>query len=281
MKLNIVIVTFHEKEAILRACFDSIVASDLQDLEVFVVDNGNDAETKALVTQYKGFNYIANPANLGFAKAVNIGMKRGSGEYALLLNPDTTFEKNVLSKMIKHLDADQEVGIGSCLIRYPDGSHQESIRRFPKLFDQLLILFKVPHFFRTKAVDAYMMRETDPHKTQDVDSIMGAFMFIRRRLMEKIGLFDERYFIWFEEVDYCKMAHDAGAVIRHYADVEITHHKGLTFSGIATLKKQKWIRQSMRKYFYKHHGVVQGGVLTLLAPAFIVFAYLTAFIKKH
>lgn len=281
MKLSIVIVTFHEKEAILRSCFNSILTSSLKELEVFVIDNGNDSATKSLVNEYSSFYYVANAKNLGFAKAVNIGMKKAKGDYILLLNPDTLFTAEVLEKMVKHLDHDTEVGIASSLIRYPNGTHQESIRRFPKLVDQILILFKIPHVFQTKAVDSYMMRDVDATITQDVQSIMGAFMFIRSTLFEKIGYFDERYFIWFEEVDYCKMAYDAGFTIRHYADVEITHHKGLTFSGIATLRKQKWIRQSMRKYFFKHHGIIQGGILTLLAPVFISFAYLTAFIKKH
>jgi GT2 family glycosyltransferase len=125
-----------------------------------------------------------------------------------------------------------------------------------------------------------MMRDADPWKTQDVDSIMGAFMFIRRELLKTIGLFDERYFIWFEEVDYCKMATNAGYKIRHYADVTITHHKGHTFNKLATLRKQRWIRESLRKYMLKHHGKLPWLLLWLLTPIFILLAYIAAFIKR-
>lgn len=278
MKLSIVIVTFRESEEVLRACFSSVKRARDISFETIVVDNGGSDTTKALVGEF-GFDYVRNTENRGFAYAVNQGMRRARGEYVLLLNPDTEFGPDVLKKMTDHLDQDQEVGIASAIIRYPDGGIQDSIRRFPGVVDQLQMLFKIPHVFETSAFRRYMMRDADPLKTQDVDSIMGAFMFIRRSLIDAIGYFDERYFIWFEEVDYCKMAHDAGFAIRHYADVEITHHKGHTFSKIATLRKQKWIRTSLRKYLYKHRGLAVAGLFWALTPIFILLGYAVAMIK--
>ncbi len=278
MKLSIVIVTFRESEEVLRACFSSVKRARDISFETIVVDNGGSDMTKALIGEF-GFDYVRNTENRGFAYAVNQGMRRARGEYVLLLNPDTEFGPDVLKKMTDHLDRDQEVGIASAIIRYPDGGIQDSIRRFPGVVDQLQMLFKIPHVFETSAFRRYMMRDADPLKTQDVDSIMGAFMFIRRSLIDAIGYFDERYFIWFEEVDYCKMAHDAGFAIRHYADVEITHHKGHTFSKIATLRKQKWIRTSLRKYLYKHRGLAVASLFWALTPIFILLGYAVAMIK--
>ncbi|MCH8049435.1 glycosyltransferase family 2 protein, partial [Patescibacteria group bacterium] len=243
--LSIVVVTYKENLDVLKECFDSVARSQHIGYELIVVDNGAKDATRGLLYSYPDSIYIRNQKNQGFAAAVNQGIKIAQGRYILLLNPDTSFGDNVLSRMVTHLDEDGDAGIASCLIRYPDGKLQESIRRFPRMIDQLFILFKVPHVFkRNRYVDRYMMREADATKTQDVDSIMGAFMLIRRDLLDEIGLFDERYFIWFEEVDYCKMAHDAGWKVRHYGDVEIKHHKGHSFSKIATLRKQKWIRTS-------------------------------------
>jgi len=277
--LTIVVVTFKESPELLKACFDSVYASQGVTFELIVSDNGQSDVTKSLLEDYEGAQYLRNEGNLGFAAAVNRGMGKRKGRYVLLLNPDTSFEPEVLSKMIAHLDYDKKVGIASSIIRYPNGDLQDSIRRFPSLKDQLVIMLKVPHFFRTRSVDKYMMRDVDPLETQDVDSIMGAFMFIREELIQDIGLFDERYFIWFEEVDYCKMARDAKWKIRHYADVEITHHKGHTFAKLATVRKQKWIRQSMRKYMYKHHGVLPWMLLWLMAGPFIGLAYAVAIVK--
>lgn len=278
--VSVVIVTYKEGLDVLKACFDSVYAQTGVSFEMIVVDNGASEATRGLLNSYPGAVYLRNSSNRGFAAAVNQGMKRGQGRYLLLLNPDTSCQDDVFAKMIAHLDVDQEVGIASCVIRYPDGALQESVRRFPGPIDQLLILLKTPHYIKQlKAIDHYMMRDVDALQTQDVESIMGAFMWIRREVIQKIGWFDERYFIWFEEVDYCKMAFVAGFKIRHYGDIEITHHKGHTFNQIATLKKQKWVRTSLRKYLLKHHGIMIAGLFWALTPLFILLALATAVVK--
>ena len=278
--VSVVVVTYKEGLDILKACFDSVVAQTGVSFELIVVDNGASEATRGLLSSYPASTYIRNATNRGFAAAVNQGIKRANGRYTLLLNPDTSCGPDVYSKMIARLDQDKEVGVASCLIRYPDGKLQESIRRFPQVADQLLTMLKAPHFFKhLRAIDRYMMHDVDALQTQDVDSIMGAFMWIRREVIEKNGWLDERYFIWFEEVDYCKMVHDAGWKIRHYGDIQITHHKGHTFNQIATLRKQKWIRTSLRKYFYKHHGLLAAGLFWVLTPIFIVLGWSASIVK--
>lgn len=280
--VSIIVVTYKERLDVLKACFDSVERSHNVSYELLVVDNGAQDATRGLLSSYKNVTYLRNDSNRGFAAAVNRGMAVSRGRYVLLLNPDARFTPDVLAQMVTRLDENSDVGIGSCVIRYPNGELQESIRRFPTLKDQIPILLKLPHIFtQIKSIDRYMMRDVDPLETQDVDSIMGAFMFIRRELIEQIGFLDERYFIWFEEVDYCKMAHDAGCKIRHYGDVEIEHHKGHMFDQIATIRKQRWIRESLRKYIAKHHGSVAAGVLWVLSPLFWLLGYVAAMIKKH
>ncbi len=282
LDLSIIVVTFKEDLDVLRRCFESVAKSQGLSYELIVVDNSRRKETETLLREVTTTaTYLPNPRNMGFAYAVNCGMRASTARHVLLLNPDTEFKPDILNKMVNHLDADQDVGIASSVIRYPNGDLQESIRRFPTLINQLVILCKIPHLLkRTNIIDRYMMRDVDPYTTQDVDSIMGAFMFISRQTIEKIGLFDERYFIWFEEVDYCKMASEVGLKIRHYADVEILHHKGHTFNKLATLKKQRWIRQSLRKYMKKHHGIFPWAILWTLTPVFILLAYGSAIIKR-
>lgn len=279
MDVSITIVSYKENLDILKRCLDSIESSTDVEYEVFVVDNANNPAVKGLLKIYERAEYIANPANNGFAAAVNQGMQKSVGEFILLLNPDTEFEPHVLKTMLDHMRKDQQVGVGSCVIRYPNGDLQESIRRFPRMWDQIQILLKVPHIFSSRAINRYMMRDVDPLGTQEVDSIMGAFMWISRPLIETVGYFDERYFIWFEEVDYCKMASDAGFKIKHYGDVEIVHHKGHSFSKVATRRKQKWMRTSFRKYAKKHFGTISWVLLWLLTPIFIFFGYIASMIK--
>ncbi len=278
--VSVVVVTYKEGLDILKACFDSVVNQTDVSWELIVVDNAASEATRGLLSSYPSTTYIRNASNRGFAAAVNQGMKRSNGRYILLLNPDTTCGPQVYSKMVASLDRDHEVGVASCVIRYPDGQLQESIRRFPGVIDQLLIMLKAPHIFKNlQAINHYMMREADALQTQDVESIMGAFMWIRREVIEKIGWFDERYFVWFEEVDYCRMVHNAGWKIRHYGDVEIMHHKGHAFNQISTLKKQKWIRTSLRKYLLKHEGYLIAGIFWALTPIFIILGWLASVIK--
>lgn len=280
--VSVVIVTYKVQPEVLRACFRHLAASEGVGLEVIVVDNeGSETVKSLLLSEVPHALYIANNENRGFAAAVNQGIKISRGRFVLLLNPDTEVPATALRDVVAHMDAEPGVGVGSTLITYPDGSLQESIRRFPTLRDQVVTLLKLPHFLkRIPSIDRYMMRDVDPYTTQDVDSIMGAFMMIRRDVIDRVGLFDERYFIWFEEVDYCKMVKNAGYRIRHYADVRIVHHKGHTFNQVATLRKQKWVRESMRKYMYKHHGLWQALILWACAPVFIVLAYLAAVAKR-
>lgn len=285
MDISIITITYKNTPEVLRACFESVAKSEGVSWEFIVVDNAGDAQT---ITQVSSIIpravCIINNENKGFAAATNQALKIAKGRYVLMLNPDTSFAPDVLASMVAHMDASPDVGVGSSVIRYPDGKLQESIRRFPTLKDQLCVLLKIPHILRrNNLLDSYMMRDKDPLVTQDVDSIMGAFMWIRREVLVQehptpnvlhpIGLFDERYFIWFEEVDYCKMVVDAGWKVRHFADVEIVHHKGVSFSTVGFLRKQKWIRQSMRKYFWKHEGFFSWLTLWTLTPIFIVLAY--------
>ena len=278
--LSIIVVTYKEGLDVLKACFDSVAASSNIRYELIIVDNGASAATKGLLSSYDHATYLRNEENKGFAAAVNRGMKQGTGRYHLLLNPDTAFAPDVLARMVTHLDEDGDVGVASSLIYYPDGKIQDSIRRFPGVLDQLFVMLKIPHLFKTQAIARYMMEDSDPKQTQDVDSIMGAFMFIRRELTDEIGHFDERYFIWFEEVDFCKMTVDAGWKVRHYADTQIMHLKGHTFNKLATLRKQRWMRESMRKYMHKHHGRMTAGLFWALTPLFIVLAHIAAIIKR-
>ena len=280
--LSIIIVTYKEDLNVLRRCFESVIKSAGISYELIVIDNAGRRDTEVLLREFSSSAvYIANRRNQGFAAAVNQGLRISTGRYVLLLNPDTEFRPGVLRAMTDHLDADKDVGIASSIIRYPNGSFQESVRRFPTLCNQLVILLKIPHLVkRSRIIDKYMMRDVDPYQTQNVDSIMGAFMFIRRSVIEKIGLFDERYFIWFEEVDYCKMASEAGVKIRHYADIEVTHHQGHMFNQQATIKKQRWVRQSLRKYMRKHHGLLPWTILWMLTPLFILLAYGAAIVKR-
>jgi len=282
MDCSIVIVNYKVADLVER-CIDSIYAhTQGVSFEVFLVDNASrDDVVTRISSKHPEVNIIANNENLGFASGCNQGMELAQGDFVLLLNPDTELKDNAISAIISKMRSDNEVGVGGVHLINPDGSHQSSgVRRFPKPLDQLLIMLKIPHLFGDVGpIGKYMMHELDTSESQDVDQVMGAFFCIKRDLIREIGPLDRGFFIWFEEVDFCRRAVDAGWRVRYYADVDVVHHRGKSFDQVATIKKQKWIRSSLRRYMRKHHGFAAWLLFAILEPIFILLALVSQIIK--
>lgn len=247
--------------------------------EVFVIDNASTDGTRKAVEgtlrQAQGDSVITiwNGKNLGFAAAVNNGIELSTGSNILLLNPDTELQLGSLSTMAKYLHNRPEVGIAGCKALNNDGSIQPSVRRFPSLFDQLVIYSKLYRFF-PKLVAKYMCRGFDYDKEQEVDQVRGACFFVSRNLVNRIGLLDAKnFFIWFEEVDYCKRAKDVGFKVMYVPSAVVTHEGGVSFGQVLSLKKQCWLNRSMRNYFKKHGTALDVIVLSLLLPASLLLAW--------
>jgi len=163
--------------------------------------------------------------------------------------------KGALKRMVEWMDAHPEAGIAGPKLLNPDGSRQPSVRRFPGLLDQALILLKLHRFWPSAPpFRRYLAADFDGAKEQDVDQLMGAALFVRREVFADIGLLDEAFFIWFEEVDFCKRAKDAGWRVVYVPTASVIHHGGASFAKAMTLKKQRYFGASMRTYFRKHRG---------------------------
>lgn len=239
------------------------------EIEVFVVDNDSGDDIEDVIAKFRArsdvpVTLIRNDRNLGFAKANNQAIRRASGRYVALLNPDARLTRGALKRMKEWMDARPDVGIAGPKLLNPDGSLQESVRRFPRLLDQALILLKLHHLWPSAPpLKAYLAKGFDYGKEQDVDQLMGAALFVRRKVFESVGLLDERYFIWFEEVDFCKRAKQSGWGVIYVPSVQVIHHGGASFAKAMTLKKQRYFTSSMAKYFRKHRGSWTLAVLAL------------------
>jgi N-acetylglucosaminyl-diphospho-decaprenol L-rhamnosyltransferase len=239
------------------------------EVEVYVVDNDSRDHIEDVIAKFRArsdvpVTLIRNDRNLGFAKANNQAIRRCSGRIVALLNPDTRVTKGGLKRMMEWMAARPDVGIAGPKLLNPDGSLQESVRRFPRLLDQALILLKLQHVWPSAPpFRKYLAKDFVYDKEQDVDQLMGAALFIRRKVFESIGLLDERFFIWFEEVDFCKRAKEAGWGVVYVPSVQVIHHGGASFAQAMTLKKQRYFTSSMGKYFRKHRGTWTMVVLAL------------------
>jgi len=254
--ISIIIVSWKVKD-LLRKCLESINAArgDLK-LEIFVVDNAsNDGTAEMMKQDFTAVKLIASDKNLGFAKANNLALKQATGDYVLLLNPDTEIKSDTLAKSIAFMKSHLKCGALGPKMLYPDGSLQPSIRRFPKLWPIALMLLKLPKIFpHLKSIDNYLAADFDYLREQIVDQIMGAYIFMPRQAIEKVGYLDERFFIWFEEVDYCRRLKSAGYEVWYSPDVSIVHVGGKSFAQQATIAKQRLFFMSALKYFLKYAG---------------------------
>jgi O-antigen biosynthesis protein len=253
-ELSIIIVSWNVKD-LLRKCLASVeMNKNIIDLEVFVVDNAShDGSAEMVKQEFPWVKLTASKENLGFAKGNNLAIKQATGEYVLLLNPDTEIFSDTLGKSLQFMRSHSDVGAMGCRMIYADGKSQLSIRNFPTLWPVFLMLIKAPKIFsELKAIKKYLAEDFDYNKTQTVDQIMGAYMIIPKIALDKVGLLDERFFNWFEEVDFCKRLWQSGYKVYYFSDTKIIHHGGKSFGQQSIVNNQRVFFSSALKYFLKH-----------------------------
>ena len=296
--LSIIIVSWNVKD-LLKKCIKSIYSQTKNiSFEVFIVDNKSSDRTVEMLESafinkpqiYSNFNLIANNYNAGFAKANNQGIEKSSGRFILLLNPDTEIiDYDTLEKCVQFMKDNNKCGVLGCKLLNSDNSLQKSVRNFPSFFSQIIVFLKIHNLWpNIKPVRKYYALDFDYSKQSEVDQMMGAFLLTRSRVIDKIGNLDENYWIWFEEVDFCKRSIGAGYTNNYLPDAKIIHHHGQSFRQVLSYKKQKQMNKSVLYYFKKHHPYFEYLTLLLLSPMSLLLALFVQIlegfrinIKKH
>ncbi len=278
MDVSIIIVSWNVRRH-LRQCLQSLYQTDQGvRFEVIVVDNNSSDGSAAMVTQkFPRVHCIRNKTNRGFAAACNQGIRRSRGSAIVLLNPDTEVKADAIGSLYGFLQTKDQTGICGGKILNFDGTVQPSVRRFPDLCSQLMIALKLHRIFSNNTcLRSYVAHDFDYDKAQKVDQVMGAFFMISRDLINAIGLLDEHYYIWFEEVDYCRRACNAGYQIYYYPEAVIQHHRGASFRKLNPLTKQFIYIRSMQYYFFKHKSVFAYIILLAAYPFSILAGVIVA-----
>ncbi|NLZ74365.1 glycosyltransferase family 2 protein [Candidatus Falkowbacteria bacterium] len=256
MNLSVVIVSWQVKEKLrenLCALFNS--QGDFK-LEVLVVDNNsNDGTVEMLRNEFPAVKLIANSENRGFAAANNQALKLAQGEYLLLLNPDMLVRTNTLAEVLSWAKNNPQATVIGCKLENEQGEIVKQVRRFPDFFDQLAVTLKWPHLF-PGIINKYLCSDFDYSQPAKVDSIRGAFFLINRENYKKISgqeipLLDERYFIWFEEVDFCREVYKLGGEVWYTPVGACLDYVGQSFKQVKRGQAQKYFSDSMLKYFQK------------------------------
>lgn len=266
----------------LEKMLESIFAHhENNNIEVIVVENHSGDNLSALVKKFPQVRFIYSQKNLGFAGGCNLGIQSAHGEYIFLINPDIVFVDDALNQMANAMNNNPEIGIGGASLRNLDETQQKCVWRFPTPFDQLLLLLKVHHVFpNIQPIAKWRMDDFDYSHDADVDQVMGAFFCIRRKVLEQIGLLDDGFFMWYEEVDFCKRAKNNGWRIHYFSKIKAKHKKGSSFDRVGKLKKQNMFRRSVRRYISKHFGKFLGFWFWVLEPIFWLFSLLISIVKS-
>ena len=252
--LSIIIVNWNTRQ-LLDGCLASIYGETKNiNFEIFVVDNASsDGSAEMIKEKYPAINLIINKKNCGFAAANNQAIKEAQGKYILILNSDTIILDGALNKLLDVLRSRPEVGILGAKTLNKDRTIQKTARRDPTLLTQLFLPSKIKKLFQNwRPFKEYYFDDFDYEKETFVPQLQGSFLLVKKEVFDKIGPFDEKFFIWFEEVDLCKRAKAAGWQVWYTAEAEIIHHGGQSFKQQLTFKKQLQFFKSAWYYFKKH-----------------------------
>lgn len=269
--ISVIIVSFNTS-SLLRTCLAQLFANSAEvELEVFVVDNNSSDDSVAMVQrEFPQVRLIANTENLGFAAANNQAWKRASGEFILLLNPDAFVKEGAVYNAFKFMEAYPECGICGGRLVKPDGTLDPSARKFPTFLTKLLTISgcksRFPH---SRIFAGHEFGNFDHNSIMEVDWVPGTFTMYRRDMLEQTGLFDERFYIYYEETDLCQTAKKHGWKVYFLPWSEIIHVGGASskkrkehsFDG-AALQVTRFRMRSEWLYFRKN-----GGLWAVLANA--------------
>lgn len=282
MDCSIIIVSWNTKE-LLKNCLTTVFTQQGCDFEVLVIDNNSlDGSQEMVRGEFPGVKLFTNTKNRGFAAANNQGMRIATGKTILLLNSDTELTSS--DSLVTLLKKQRMLGSGILgpQLMFQDGSAQSSVRSFPTFASQLLILLKLHIIFpKLKILKNYFASDFDYSKDQPVEQVSGACFLISRACYESVGLFDERFWIWFEEVDYCKRAHLAGFSIHYIASPRIIHLGGMSFSKIIPKDRQRKFNQSLLLYAKKYFTPSQERLLAFVAPFSVFLSTATPKYKRQ
>lgn len=263
--LSVSVVAYRTPE-LLRRCLSALSP----EFEVFVVDNASDDDTSDLLgTDFPWVRRIANPSNVGFGAAHNQALRLASGRYWLVLNSDAAPLPGAVRTLIDFMDANPEVAVAGPRLRYPSGDIQPARRRFPTAATLFLESTQLQRFWPdNRVLRRFYMQDRPEDVVQDVDWLVGACLCVRASAASTVGLFDERFFMYSEELDWCRRFRRAGWRVSYVPTAEVLHLEGGSSRADLAARDQRF-QASKLAYTAKWHGPA----LALALRAYLVAEY--------
>lgn len=246
--ISIITLTFNS-EAYVKNYLNSLKEYLPKESEVILIDNGSDDKTLDIVREYSFVKVIANRNNLGFAKGCNLGAKLARGEYLFFLNPDCKLINNSLNLLLEYIDKNPKVGIVAPKLRQSEVVIQPTVRKLPSVWGAV----KEYYLGIKNSYEAFIPQGGIPQK---VESIVGAALLIRKEIFEKVGGFDERFFMYYEDLDLCRRLRKLGYDIVYFPKATIFHKVG----GSISERKKEYLETSAKIY----HGLINYLILKII-----------------
>lgn len=261
--LSIIILSFNTKQ-LLEQCLSSVFASRgfrPDELEVIVVDNhSSDGSAATVIDQFPQTTLIHNPKNIGFSAGNNIGIQNAKGEHLLLLNSDAMVEPDTLHEMVKLLKRDNRIGAATCRLELPNGTiDPASHRGFPTPWNAFTYMSGLERLLpRFRWFSGYHRGWEDRSVTHDIDAISGAFFMTRQEVIKNVGMLDEHFFMYGEDIDWCYRIKEAGYRVVYHPAVAAFHHKkqsGRAHPDDMEVRKttERYFLETMELFYRKHY----------------------------
>ncbi|MBT8387867.1 MAG: glycosyltransferase [Ignavibacteria bacterium] len=281
MDLSIIIVNYNVKEFLQNLLHSIDKASQNLSSEIIVVDNASDdGSIELLKSKFPSVKLIENKTNLGFGKANNQALNIAQGKYLLLINPDAIVSEDTFTKMIEFLEEQKDAGLAGCKILNPDGSLQLACRRsFPGPWTSFCKVTGLSNFFpNSKMFARYNLTYLDENQTYEVDAISGSFMMLKREVYEKIGGFDEKFFMYGEDLDLCYRIQKVGYKVFYVHTTQVIHYKGESTKR-SSIDETKVFYTAMHLFVKKHFS--SSFLVELILRSAIGLRKLFAFLGKR
>jgi N-acetylglucosaminyl-diphospho-decaprenol L-rhamnosyltransferase len=257
-ELSIIIVSWNVRD-LLRTCLRSIYAiwsGDPAALELLVVDSASSDGSAGMVrAEFPRVTLIENQLNVGFTIGNNQAIARAGGRYVLLLNPDTEVLPGALPAMVAYLDAHPEIGVVGPQLLNPDRTVQSSRRRFPTLSTAFLESTVLQQWWpNNDTLRRYYVLDRNDDETLDVDWVVGACLMVRREAIAQVGVLDEGFFMYSEEMDWCYRLKRAGWRVVYLPAAQVIHYGGQSSRQVIA-DQHIYFQRSKIRFFKKHRGV--------------------------
>lgn len=254
MDLSIIIVNYKSKDKLIN-CLNSIASSDLDNIkyEIIIVDNASGDNLLDINNNFENLNIIYSNKNLGMGAGNNLGISNSRGNYILISNPDIVYKKDTIKNLYQTIENNENYALVGPKLLNPDNSLQYSVAKFPKIYLPFLRRTAIGKLF-PKYLNDYFLKSEDYDKIKEVDWLLGACFIVRRHqvFLKSAKLFDERFFMYFEDIDLCRRIREKNYKVIYYPDAIAVHDHTRASARLIWYKaifKDKLAREHLKSWF--------------------------------